>query len=267
MGHRGRRPPAGEVEIIPTSSSADLATADVVVVTIGQSEMRESRPELLGTNAGIIVEVIDQLDEVAPNAVLIIANNPVDVLTRVAMERSIRPSHIIMGTGTLLETARLSHRLGGVLEVAQGDVHGYVIGEHGRSAFPVWSSAAVGSVKLDDLPLPNGDPVSTVRDELARHVVARAFEIIKRKGNTSQGLAVAVACIVRCMRRDQKQVLVISSRPRPEYAIGDVVLGLPCVVGRSGIERQLVLSLAADERERLRQSAASLDEAYRSVHG
>lgn len=256
-----------EVEILPTASYADLATADVVVITVGQAEMRESRLELLGTNAGIISEVIDRLDEVAPDAVLILASNPVDVLTRVAMDRSARPSHLILGTGTLLESARLSHRLGCVLEVSQGDVHGYVIGEHGQTAFPVWSSAAVGSVKLDDLPLPSGDPVSTVRDELAQHVVARAFEIIKRKGYTSQGLAVAVACLVRCVRRDQKQVLVISSRPRPEYGIGDVVLGLPCVVGRSGVERQLLLSRAADEQERLRQSAASLDEAYRSVTG
>ena len=91
-----------EVEIVPTSSYADLATADVVVVTVGQSQIRESRLELLGANAGIIAEVIDQLDEVAPEAVVIMATNPVDVLTRIAIDRSSRPSHLILGTGTLL---------------------------------------------------------------------------------------------------------------------------------------------------------------------
>jgi L-lactate dehydrogenase len=256
-----------EVEMLPTSSYDDLAGADIVVVTVGESKMRTSRLELLGKNAEVIREVIDRLDEVAPNAVVIVTTNPVDVLTRIAMERSTRPDHLIMGTGTLLETARLSHRLGRALEVDQGDVHVYVIGEHGQSAFPVWSSAQVGSIRLDDFHLPSGDPVSTIRDDVAAGVLTRAFDIVDRKGYTNQGLAVAVASIVHCVRRDQKQLLVLSGRPRPEYRIGDVVLGLPCIVGRSGIERQLVLSLTADEQERLGRSAAILDAAYQSVSG
>ncbi|MGI9022861.1 MAG: malate dehydrogenase [Acidimicrobiales bacterium] len=256
-----------EVEIVPTGSYADLAGADIVVVTVGQSKMRENRLELLADNAVIIREVVDALDDVAPDAVLIMTTNPVDVLTRIAMERSARPSNLVMGTGTLLETARLSHRLGRVLEVDEGDVHAYVIGEHGASAFPVWSSAQVGSVRLDDFPLPSGDPVHTITDDLAEGVVTRAFDIVGRKGYTSQGVAVAVAHIVRCVRRDQKQLLVLSSRPRAEYGIGDVVLGLPCIVGRSGIERQLLISLTADEQERLARSASILEAAYRSVSG
>jgi L-lactate dehydrogenase len=260
-------PLLAEVEIVPTDSYADLATADVVVVTVGDSKMESNRLELLATNAGIIREVIDRLDEVAPDAVLVMATNPVDVLTRMAMDHSKRPSQLVFGTGTLLETARLSHRLGQLLEIDQGDVHAYVIGEHGQSAFPVWSSAVVGSVKLDDFALPSGQPVSTVHDELTKYVVTRAWDILGLKGYTSQGLAVAVACIVRCVYRDQKQVLVLSSRPRPEYGIGDVVLGLPCVLGRAGIERQLVLSLTAVEQECLRHCAAVLDEAHRSVAG
>ncbi len=165
----------------------------------------------------------------------------------------------------MLETVRLRHRLGQVLGVNQGDVHAYVIGEHGASALPVWSSAQVGSVRLDDLHLPNGHPVSTIRDDLEDGVLRRAFEIVQRKGYTNQGLAVAVARIVRCVHRDQKQMLVLSSRPCAEYRIGDVVLGLPCIVGRSGIERQLVISLTADEQERLGRSATVLDAAFRSV--
>ena len=256
-----------EVEIVPTDSYADVAAADIVVVTVGQSKMRDNRLELLADNAGVIREVVASLDDVAPEAVVLMATNPVDVLTRIAMERSRRPHHLIMGTGTLLETARLAHTLGQVLEVDEGDVHAYVIGEHGGSAFPVWSSAQVGSVRLDDLPLPSGHPVSTISSDLAQGVIRRAFDIVERKGYTSQGIAVAVARIVRCVRRDQKQLLVLSSRPRPEYGIGDVVLGLPCIVGRAGIERQLVISLTADEQERLARSAAVLDTAYRSVSG
>jgi len=250
-----------EVEIVPTSTYADLAAADIVVVTVGESKFRENRLELLADNAAVIREVVDALDDVAPDAVLIMTTNPVDVLTRIAMERSTRPHNLILGTGTLLETARLSHRLGRVLEVDEGDVHAYVIGEHGAGAVPVWSSAQVGPVRLDDFPLPSGHPVSTIRDDLAAGVLRRAFDIVQRKGYTNQGLAVAVAHIVRCVRRDQKQLLVLSSRPRAEYGLGDVVLGLPCIVGRSGIERQLVISLTAEERERLGKSAAILDAA------
>lgn len=253
-----------EVELVPTSKYADLAAADVIVVTVGDSKIVTSRLELLATNAGVIGEVVETLDDVAPDAIVIMTTNPVDVLTRIAIERSTRPDNLIMGTGTLLETARLSHQLGRVLEVDESDVHAYIIGEHGQSAFPVWSSAQIGSVKLDDFALPNGHPVSTMRDELAAGVLKRGFDIIQRKGYTNQGVAVAVACLVRCVRRDQKRVLVVSSRPRPEYRIGDVVLGLPCIVGRSGIERQLVISLTADEQERLERSASVLDEAYRS---
>ncbi len=254
-----------EVEIMPTSSYSDLASADIVVVTVGASKMRENRLELLATNAGVIRDVVGALDDVAPEAVLIMTTNPVDVLTRIAMERSTRPPNRIVGTGTMLETARLRHRLGQVLQIDQGDVHAYVIGEHGESALPVWSSAQVGSVRLDDFHLPNGDPVSAIKGDLAAGVLRRAFDIVDRKGFTNQGLAVAVARIVRCIRRDQKQMLVLSSRPRAEYRIGDVVLGLPCIVGRSGIERQVVISLTADEQESLGRSAGILDAAYRSV--
>jgi L-lactate dehydrogenase len=254
-----------EVELVPTSNYADLAAADVVVVTVGDAKIVNSRLDLLATNAKVIAEVVEALDSVAPDAIVIITTNPVDVLTRIAMERSSRPHNLIMGTGTLLETARLSHQLGRILEVDEADVHAYVIGEHGQSAFPVWSSAQVGSVNLDDFPLPTGQPVSTIKQELAEGVLRRGFDIIRRKGYTNQVVAVAVACIVRCVRRDKKQVLVVSSRPRPEYRIGDVVLGLPCIVGRSGVERQLVISLTADEEERLGRSAGILDEAYRSV--
>lgn len=254
-----------EVEIVPTSSYSDLGTADVVVVTVGEAGVRGSRLELLAPNAAVIRDVVDALDEVAPDAVVIMATNPVDVLTRIAMERSTRADNLIMGTGTLLETARLAHQLGHLLDVDQRDVHALVIGEHGASAFPVWSSAQVGSVSLEDFDLPNGQPLTTVRDDLAQQVLQRAFDIIQRKGYTSQGLAVAVACIVRCVRRDQKQLLVLSSRPRAEYRIGDVVLGLPCIVGRLGVERQLVISLTAHEQECLARSAGILDDAYRSL--
>ncbi|HUQ63084.1 MAG TPA: NAD(P)-binding domain-containing protein [Acidimicrobiales bacterium] len=252
-----------EVELAATNNYADLADADIVVVTVGDAKIVKSRLELLATNASVIREAVDALDDVAPEAILILTTNPVDVLTRIAIERSSRPPNLILGTGTLLETARLSHQLGRVLEVNEADVHAYVIGEHGQSAFPVWSSAAVGSVKLDDFSLPTGDPVSTIRDELVEGVLRRGLDIIQRKGYTSQGVAVAAVCIVRCIRRDQRQLLVVSSQPRPEYGIGDVVLGLPCIVGRSGIQHQLVISLTADEKKRLEHSARVLDDAYR----
>jgi L-lactate dehydrogenase len=259
-------PLLAEMTVAPTSDVGDLGGSDVVVVTVGAaSAPGQSRLDLLGVNAGIVAGVMGDLDRVCPDAVVLLVSNPVDVLTRIAIEHSARPPRRIVGAGTVLDGARLRHRLGKLLGVEQEDVHVYVIGEHGDSSFPVWSSATVGAVPLAAYRLPDGTPLARLQDALTSSTRRRGLDIIDRKGYTSYGVAAAVARIVRAVVRDEKRIFMVAVPAAPEYGIGAVVLGLPAIVGRHGIDRQLVLPLTPDEQQRLEASAAILEASYRST--
>ena len=259
-------PLLSEMEILPSADYADLSASEAVVVTVGATRRPgESRLDLLGSNAAITAEVIRELDRVSPDAVVILVSNPVDVLTRIAIETSARPARLLMGSGTVLDGARLRHRLGELLGVEKEDVHVYVVGEHGDSSFPVWSSATVGAIGLENYRLPESSSLSQVEDELTASTRRRGLSIHDRKGFTSYGVAAAVARIVRAVVRDEKRIFMVSVPAAEEYGIGDVVLSMPCVIGRGGVERQLLLTLSEDEQRLLQRSAAVLESAYRSL--
>ena len=259
-------PLLSEMEIVPSADYADLGASEAVVVTVGATRRPgESRLDLLGSNAAITAEVIRELDRVSPDAVVILVSNPVDVLTRIAIETSARPARLLIGSGTVLDGARLRHRLGELLGVEKEDVHVYVVGEHGDSSFPVWSSATVGAIGLENYRLPESSSLSQVEDELTASTRRRGLSIHDRKGFTSYGVAAAVARIVRAVVRDEKRIFMVSVPAAEEYGIGDVVLSMPCVIGRGGVERQLLLTLSEDEQRLLRRSAAVLESAYRSL--
>ena len=259
-------PLLSEMEIVPSADYADLGASEAVVVTVGATRAPgESRLDLLGSNAAITAEVIRELDRVSPDAVVILVSNPVDVLTRIAIETSARPARLLIGSGTVLDGARLRHRLGELLGVEKEDVHVYVVGEHGDSSFPVWSSATVGASKLEEYRLPESSSLSQLEDELTASTRRRGLSIHDRKGFTSYGVAAAVARLVRAVVRDEKRIFMVSVPAAEEYGIGDVVLSMPCVIGRGGVERQLLLTLSEDEQRLLQRSAAVLESAYRSL--
>jgi L-lactate dehydrogenase len=259
-------PLLSEMEIAPSADYADLDGSAVIVVTVGAaSRPGESRLDLLGRNARIIATVIGEIDRVSPDAVVILVSNPVDVLTRIAIENSTRPAHLIMGSGTVLDGARLRHSLGTQLGVEKEDVHVYVIGEHGDSSFPVWSSATVGALRLENYPGLEATKLSELQDELSTATRRRGLNILDRKGYTSYGVANAVARIVRAIVRDEKRIFMVSVPAAEPYGIGGTVLSLPCVIGRAGVERQLPLALSQHEHQSLQRSAAVLDTAYQSL--
>jgi L-lactate dehydrogenase len=189
----------------------------------------------------------------------------VDVLTRVAIEASTRPPCLIFGCGTVLDGARLRHQLGKILDVDEDCVHAYVIGEHGDSSFPVWSSATVGAIRLEQYGLPDGTSLPQIQHDLAAAVRRRGMAIHERKGYTSYGVAAAVARIVRAIVRDEKRIFMVSVLAAEQYGIGPVALSLPCIVGRAGITRQLMLTMSGQERQMLQHSAAILDQAYQTL--
>jgi len=259
-------PLLSEMEVAPTDDYEDLRDSAVVVITVGATNPPgHSRLELLSANANIIAAVVRELDRVCPDAVVIVASNPVDVLTRIAIEASTRPPNLILGCGTVLDGARLRHELGKLFDVEQESVHAYVVGEHGDSSFPVWSSASVGAVALADCELPEGISLGQIQDDLVTAIRRRGRTIHERRGFTAWGVAAAIARLVRAVIRDEKRIFMVSVQAAAQYGIGPVVLSLPCVVGSAGIARQLQLRMSDSEQRLLQQSAAVLDAAHRSL--
>ena len=256
-----------EMEIIPSDQYEDLADSDVIVVTVGvQQKQGQTRLDTLSDNAEIMRSTIKELDRVAPNSIVLIVSNPVDVLTRVAIACSTRAENLILGSGTVLDTARLRYQLGKRLNVSKQDVHVYVIGEHGDSEFAVWSSAFIGTIPLTEFPIPQGAKLEQIQFEYAELTRKRAYNISERKGNTSYGISTVVCQLVETILRDEKQIFPVSVRADANYGVGsEVVFGLPCIIGRQGIERQLLLPRNADEQRLLEESADQLNEAYDSL--
>ncbi|MHC5935557.1 malate dehydrogenase [Nostoc sp.] len=255
-----------EMEIIPSNKYEDLADSDVIVVTVGvQQKLGQTRLDTLSDNAEIIRSTMKELDRVAPNSIVLIVSNPVDVLTRIALASSTRAENLIFGSGTVLDTARLRYQLGKRLNVALQDVHVYVIGEHGDSEIIVWSSAFIGGIALTEFPIPEGVTLEQIQQEYAELTRKRGNSILERKGNTSYGISTVVCQLVDSILRDEKQIFPVSARADSNYGVGsEIVLGLPCIISSIGIERQLVLPRNAHEQRLLEESASKLNEAYNS---
>ncbi|MCP6760405.1 MAG: NAD(P)-binding domain-containing protein [Fischerella sp. CENA71] len=254
-----------EMDVIPSNRYEDLADSDIIIVTVSATQTSaQSRLDLLGANAAILRPIVRKLDRVAPDAIIILVSNPVDILTRIAIKTSTRSEHLIFGSGTVLDTARLQYQLGKRLNVDKNDVRVQVIGEHGDSEFPVWSNAAIGMIPLTEFPLPKGTSLEQIQIELANVTRDRGNAIMQRKGYTSYGIATSVAQLVDAIVRDEKRMFTVSVKAAPPYGVGnEVVLGLPSIIGKHGIESRLVLPRNAVEQHLLEVSAAKLNHAYK----
>lgn len=260
-------PLLAEMDVMPSARYDDLADADIIVVTVGvPNRPGQTRLDSLNANTAIVCSLVQELDRVAPHAIVIIVSNPVDVLTRIAIETSMRSPHLIFGSGTVLDTARLQYQLGKVLNVDKNDVHIPVIGEHGESQFPVWSTAVIGMIPLTEFPLPRGTSLEQIQAELSQVTRDRGKDILERKGHTSYGVATVVAQLIDAILRDEHRMFTVSTKADLTYGLGDkVVLGLPCIIGRHGIERCLVLPRNEVEQTQLEASATKLQEVYQAA--
>ena len=193
------------------------------------------------------------------DGVLLIATNPVDVLTYIAQKESGLPASQIIGSGTLLDTERLRHILGEKLRVDPRSVHASVIGEHGDSSVAVWSAAQVAGIPLAKYPGANSLPS---KEELLTGVRHAGPEVAALKGNTCFAIASCVTRICEAILRDERSVLMVSTLMNGQYGLRDVSLSTPCIVGGCGVESALELLLSADEQKALEASAAILQQAY-----
>jgi L-lactate dehydrogenase len=255
---------------VGTGDYPDLAGSRVVVITAGAAQKPgESRLQLLGRNAAIFQQIIPEVLDHAPQAVLLVATNPVDVLTHLAAQiaagRDI-PSERVLGSGTTLDTARFRAQLGQRLGVDPQHVHAYVLGEHGDSEIFNWSQVSVGGIPLETFcQLRQAEVCPDDWHEIEEQVRKAAYHIIEGKGATYYGIGSALARIVEVILRDQRAILTVCTPVSEVVGVRDVTLALPNLVGGTGILNTFEPSLSDGERAALRASAEIIHGAIKEI--
>lgn len=249
---------------------ADLADSRVVIITAGVSQRPgETRLQLLSRNAAILRQVVPAVLGHAPDAVLVVTTNPVDVMThlaaRFAAERGV-PSSRVIGSGTTLDTARFRALLGRHLGIDAQHVHAYVVGEHGDSEVLTWSLVTVGGIPLDEFCRQRNIALDApVRLDIDRRVRRAAYSIIAGKGATYYGIGSALARIVNVILSDQRAILTVCTPVGDVVGVCDVTVSLPHLVGGAGVMASLPLPLNAEEQDLLHHSADVVCQAIQSL--
>ena len=245
----------------------DIGDCALVVITAGVNQKQgETRLDLIGKNVAILKNIIPQITSRGFEGILLIVSNPVDVLTYAAYRISGYPKRRVIGSGTVLDTARLKYLLGQRLRVDSRSVHAFIIGEHGDSELAVWSGANVSGV---DLPaffqLQGQKDAQTALQEIYEGVRDSAYEIIARKGATYYGIAMAVARIADSIVKDERAVLPVSVLLEGQYDLQGLCLSIPSIIGRNGLEQVLEIPLDQGERRALECSAQQLRKVIREM--
>ena len=257
LAHGAAFYPYAEVRAAPMEEMTDC---DAVVVTAGRGgDASESRLDLLRDNAAIIASIAGQLTKL--KGLMVLVTNPVDVMVRVAAEASGLPPERVMGTGTMLDTARLRQILGVELEVEPRSVHAQVVGEHGDSEVVLWSGARIGGVPLQRWPGWSG----RLEDSITEKVRQAAYDIIAKKGATNHAIGLVTAALLRWSQRTGGRVLTVSRVQEGALGMHGVALSLPTVVGPDGATRVLEPELTLREREAVLQSGDLLESAWREL--
>lgn len=252
-------PFAGQMKIY-AGDYDDIVDAAVIIVTAGAAQKPgETRLDLVNKNVNIFKSIIPEIAKRNYKGILLIVANPVDILTYTAVKLSGLPENRVIGSGTVLDTARLKYALGEHLEVDSRSVHSFIIGEHGDSEIVAWSSTNVSGIPVNDFCELRGH----FNHEEAMHRIAddvknSAYDIIEKKGATYYGIAMSVKRICECIMRDEKSILPISSMMHGEYGISDICLSMPTGVGREGVETRVPIQLNEQEESALSASAEQL---------
>ena len=240
-----------------------LGGANVVVLACGVAQKPgETRLQLLERNVHIFQQVVPQVLQYAPETILLVASNPVDIMTQVVTKLSGLPSQRIIGSGTILDTARFRTLLGEHLRIAPHSVHAYVLGEHGDSEVLSWSSAKIGGVPLRDFAQQVGREITEdVKDRIDDGVRRAAYRIIEGKGATYHGIGAGIARIVNAVRDDEGAVLTLSNVASGLEDLEGLSISLPRIINAGGIVETIIPSLSQEEQQALVNSAEILKEA------
>jgi len=237
------------------SSYEQCKDADIVVITAGLAQKKgETRLDLVRKNAAILKEMVPKIVEHNKSCIIILVTNPVDIMTYLTIKYSGFPKERVFGTGTTLDTARLRYYLGEYLNLSPQSVHAYIMGEHGDSEFPVWSAAAVGGLRIDNM---HGWSAEA-GESCFQKTKNAAYEIINRKGATYYAIALVIADICEAILSDEGKIFPLSTYLENYYDEGDVCLSVPCALGKEGIRRRIQLPLNDSEQQALHKSAGVL---------
>ncbi len=253
-----------KIEIGDLDSAAEC---DMVVITAGAAQKPgESRIDLVKRNAEIYSEFFPRLPKVNPRGLFVIITNPVDVMTRLALNLSHISPEQVFGTGTMLDTGRFRFLLSLHLKIDPRNIHAYVIGEHGDSEVLVWSRADVGPFRLEEYGELTGRPItSDVKERITAGVKTAAYEIIERKGATNFAIGLATEKLFESVTYNQGTLQTVSRALSGAYGFGDLCLSTPCRLHRDGALEPLEIPLSPDEHKALMRSAETLDAVYQSL--
>ena len=248
---------------------SDAKGANIVVLTCGIARRPgQTRLELAQTNVDITKQIIPEITKYAPNANYIIVSNPVDILTYTFHKYSELPENKIIGSGTILDTARLRARLSEYYKISQKNVHAYVFGEHGDSSFVPWSVANISNVPIQECKklVPDMDLPDLDYNEIEEYVKKSGGRVIQRKGATFYAVSISVCHVIQCLLSGLDSTMTVSTLMHGEYGINDVCLSTLCVVGNDGIRCKVNVPLNDYEILKLRQSADTLKNVINSIN-
>lgn len=261
-------------QFTPTSvmeGGADIEVArdsNVIIITAGaRQKSGQTRLDLAGVNASILAGMVPNLLEVAPDALLVLVTNPCDVLTVVAQKVSGLPTSRVLATGTILDTSRLRWAIAQRAQVAQRNVHAIMVGEHGDTEFPIWSSASIAQIPIREWQDHNGQRLFTEEAlaAIAYSTVHAAYEIIEGKGATNYAIGLAGASLVEALLGNQRQILPVSTVLDDYRGISGVAMSVPSLVAREGVERVYEFPMDAHEISLLHKSAEAIRATQKAI--
>ncbi len=241
---------------------SDLAGCGIVIITAGLAQKPgETRLELIDRNTAVFKQIVPQILKYAPDAILVVATNPVDAMTHVTQKISGLPPHRVIGSGTVLDTARFRSLLGYHLKTSPNSVHAYVLGEHGDSEVLCWSSSDAAGVALNEFAKSVGRPLDDeVKAKIDDEVRNAAYKIIAGKGSTYFGIGGGLTRIVQAIANNENTVMTVSMVNEKIEGVENVALSLPRILGKNGIEQTILPILSSDEHLLLKKSAEVIKE-------
>ena len=254
-------PFAPQKMVIKAGDYDECKDAEVVVITAGIAQKPgQTRLELTETNTKIMKSITKSIMASGFNGVIVVASNPVDIMTYVVAKVSGLPKNKVSGSGTVLDTARLRYRMAEYLNVSSKNIHAYVMGEHGDSSFVPWNHAYVGCKKISDVMKDNNHPMDDL-EKIHKDVVNAAYEIINKKKATYYGIGVALSRLVKAILEDEHGILTVSAYLKDgEYGQDDIYIGVPAIICSEGIREVVNLDLTDEEQAKLDESCKIIKE-------
>ena len=254
-------PFAPQKMIIKAGDYDECKDAQVVVITAGIAQKPgQTRLELAETNTKIMKGITQNIMASGFDGIIVVASNPVDLMTYVVAKVSGLPKNRVIGSGTVLDTARLRYLVSDYLKVSSKNIHAYIMGEHGDSSFVPWDHAYVGCKRMKDVMKDNGYPLEDL-DKIHKDVVQAAYEIINKKKATYYGIGMALRKLVKTIINDENTILTVSTYLKDgEYGQDDIYIGVPAIINSNGVRELLNLELSKEEQEKLDNSCKIIKE-------